>query len=277
MTSSGIARPDQQKHAPAIAPGTVQKRFHGITAKVRVDRQGVGVPDRVKAVAQAHPGEGRVGIGRGGTGNVIAFAVEDGEQAALAGMAQDLLQGRQPRRSAGLEKGALRLDHGDQGRHEIDNSSTKLREGLGCAFEGPIVVPRASARGKASQRGSSPTHRALPLARHASVSRSAKCCMFRVVVNLGSAAGHRDFAGETTRGNGAWCRKTPRARRHRLAGSRRPDRGAPVDVGDCHSRRPQSVDLLLGGRLPVRHQGQDIDGHRGQSGRPGVAIHLLQH
>ncbi len=110
-TGAAVAGADEDEDATAVLAGAAQEGFDGVAAEVGVDGQGVGVPDGQRRAAVADAGEGGVGVGDGGVGDVVALAVEDGEHTAFTSAAQDALQRGQSGWTTRLEEGELQLDH----------------------------------------------------------------------------------------------------------------------------------------------------------------------
>ena len=104
LSGACVAGPDQDEHSARRLPGRVQKRLDRIAAEVRIDGQGVRVPDQVPFAPYQEAAEGRIGIGGRGGGDVVALRIEDRQQPAVPGAAQQTLLDGKALRSADLEK-----------------------------------------------------------------------------------------------------------------------------------------------------------------------------
>jgi len=96
------------------------------------------------ATIQQGAGKGGVSVCFGRGGDVVAFAVKDRDEPLLPGAAENALQRSQPRRTTGLEKGALGLDHSHQRRYHIQDAQTEFLEGPGHGTERALPVPAAN-------------------------------------------------------------------------------------------------------------------------------------
>ena len=127
------------------------KRREAVVAKIRADRERVGVPGARAAAEIA------AGIGHGGAADVVPLAVEDHEQAALVGV----LDHRRHRRHAGraqlLEERGLNFHRRHQRRDHVDDAVAKRRIRPRLAIPTKRRRPCEMPSGNCSQRGSSPT------------------------------------------------------------------------------------------------------------------------
>ena len=96
----------------------------------------------MQPIHEGNAGESRIGVSRRRRSDVVAFAVEDRYQTAVAGAAKDPLQGRQSGRAAHLEERALRFDHRHERRDHVDDAGAKFFKRAGQGRQGAVAVPR---------------------------------------------------------------------------------------------------------------------------------------
>ena len=87
LPGARVARSHQHKDTAPARTRARQKRLDGVAAKVRIDRQRIGVPHRPAHALQHGAGKGRISVRLGRRGNVVALAVENGDQSGLPGAA----------------------------------------------------------------------------------------------------------------------------------------------------------------------------------------------
>ena len=144
----GVAGPHENKDAAPRPARTLQERLNGIASQIGIDGERIRVPNGMRDALDQGAAEGRVGISLGRAGDVVALAVENGDKTALPGMAQDALQGKQPRRPAQLKERGLRLDHGHEGTDQVDDPQAELLEGPGHTGQGAVRVAAAQLQGQ---------------------------------------------------------------------------------------------------------------------------------
>ncbi len=138
-----VARPHQHEDAGLGTASARQERLDGVAAEVGVDRERVGVPPRLGSAIERTAGERRVGVGGCRQRNVVAFAVQDRQEAEGTGLVQQALQHRHAGRAARLEERALRFDDGHDRRDEVEDAAAELLVGRGDGVERIGPVPGA--------------------------------------------------------------------------------------------------------------------------------------
>ncbi len=116
----------RQKMPPPAAPAGGDEGLERVAAEVGVDGERVG--ERLPALARLEVG---VGVGAGGRADVAALAVDDHEQAGVARVGDDALEGGEPVAAEHLEEGELRLDRDDVRSDRVDDAAAEARGCLG--------------------------------------------------------------------------------------------------------------------------------------------------
>src|SRR5262249_21714552 len=83
-----IAGPNQDEHASTGAASACEKRLNGISAEIGIHGHRIRIPDGVQPALHGYASERGIGIGGRRRGDIVALAVEDGDEAALSRPAQ---------------------------------------------------------------------------------------------------------------------------------------------------------------------------------------------
>src|SRR5205823_4166499 len=116
-----VASADEDEDAGLDLASAGQERLDRVAAEVWVDRHRVGRPGGLVTECGL-----RIRLGRGR--DVVALAVEDGEEAQATGLQQHLAQRPHPSRTARLEEGALWLHDRHQRRHDVEDAQAEFLE-----------------------------------------------------------------------------------------------------------------------------------------------------
>src|SRR6516164_255956 len=138
-----VARSNQNEHPAVRPPGAFQERSKRIPSEIRIDRQGIRIPDRMQPAFHATAAERRIRISLRGGGNVVPLAIQNRHETVRARMAQYILQGRQSLRAARFEERTLRFDHAGERANHIDDPATELfigpRDRRQCVSAMPLL------------------------------------------------------------------------------------------------------------------------------------------
>ena len=155
VARGGVAGADEGEEAVAGFCGGVDEGTDAVGTEVGVDGEGVGGPRGVVGVRVGFEG-GEVGFGVafGGAADVVAFAVEDDEEAARAGVGEAVAEGGHAFGALVFIKGGLEFDGRDAACEDVDEVVGEGAEGVGAtgAGVGKGLLERVGEHGVAGGR-----------------------------------------------------------------------------------------------------------------------------
>lgn len=140
VSGRGVAGAHQREHPLVLDPRDLNEGIDAVSTEIRIDRQRVGLPDALGDAAEVDLAQIGLRIGLSRRADIVAFAVENHDQALFSGIFHGIAQSFHALWPQPLIESGLKLDRGDLARDDVDHASPEFAEPLGRRGSGRVLA-----------------------------------------------------------------------------------------------------------------------------------------